>query len=290
MSSISAFQPMTSQAVTMALCTTALGRSLHIVEETSSTNSAALALAQQGAVDGTVVIADAQTSGRGRLGRHWHSPRGKNLYASILLRRAPLPKDVSRWLSWAPLLSAVAVARAIQVVTALKPSLKWPNDILLGQRKVGGLLCESSGMGSAQPVVIVGIGVNVNMWRDAFPEDLRHLGTSLAAEAGHPFDRTSLLAMILSELELRYDAFFSDTSADIQHEYVLRCSTIGQAVRADLAHGEWIEGQATSLADDGSLRILVEDSSDARKRGSVVVLRAGDVTHLRSAHAAEKGT
>ncbi len=290
MSSISAFQPMTSQAVTMALCTTTLGRSLHIVEETSSTNSAALALAQQGAVDGTVVIAEAQTSGRGRLGRHWHSPQGKNLYASILLRRAPLPTDVSRWLSWAPLLSAVAVARGIQVVTALKPSLKWPNDILLGQRKVGGLLCESSGMGSAQPVVIVGIGVNVNMWRDAFPEDLRDLATSLAAEAGHPFDRTSLLAMILSELELRYDAFFSGTSADIQHEYVLRCSTIGQAVRADLAHGEWIEGQATSLADDGSLRILVEDSSDARKRGSVVVLRAGDVTHLRSAHAAEKGT
>ena len=156
--------------------------------------------------------------------------------------------------------------------------------------KSGGLLCESSGMGSAQPVVLVGIGVNVNMWRDAFPEDLRDLATSLAAEAGHPFDRTSLLAMILSELELRYDAFFSGTSADIQHEYVLRCSTIGQAVRADLAHGEWIEGQATSLADDGSLRILVEDSSDARKRGSVVVLRAGDVTHLRSAHAAEKGT
>lgn len=144
MSSISAFQPMTSQAVTMALCTTTLGRSLHIVEETSSTNSAALALAQQGAVDGTVVIAEAQTSGRGRLGRHWHSPQGKNLYASILLRRAPLPKDVSRWLSWAPLLSAVAVARAIQVVTALKPSLKWPNDILLGQRKVGGFFAKAA--------------------------------------------------------------------------------------------------------------------------------------------------
>jgi BirA family transcriptional regulator, biotin operon repressor / biotin---[acetyl-CoA-carboxylase] ligase len=287
MSSLNAFQPMTPQALSMALCTSTLGRSLHILEETSSTNSAALALAQQGAADGTVVIAEAQTSGRGRLGRHWHSPRGKNLYASVLLRRAP--EDLSRWLSWVPLLSAVAVARAIQVVTSLRPSLKWPNDIMLKERKVGGLLCESSGVGSAQPIVIVGIGMNVNMWRDAFPEDLRSLATSLAAEAGHPFDRASLAAMILSELELRYDAFFSGGSADIQHEYELRCSTIGQTVRADLAHGEWIEGEAASLADDGSLHILVEDSSDARKPGSVAVLRAGDVTHVRSAHAARKG-
>ena len=207
-SSVSAFQPITSQAVTMALCTKTLGRSLHILDETPSTNSAALALAQGGSSDGTVVVADTQTSGRGRLGRPWYSPPGKNLYCSIILRRNLPPDQISRWLSWVPLLSAVAVSRAIQVISGLRPSLKWPNDIFIEQRKAGGLLCESSGTGTANGVVIVGIGLNVNMWRDAFPADLRDLATSVAAEAGRPFDRAVLLAALLSELELRYEAFF----------------------------------------------------------------------------------
>jgi BirA family biotin operon repressor/biotin-[acetyl-CoA-carboxylase] ligase len=235
----------------MALCTNTLGRSLHILDETFSTNTTALALAQDGAPDGTVVIAEAQTLGRGRLGRPWHSPPGKNLYCSIVLRRTWPPGQVSTWLSWVPLLSAAAVSRAIQVIAALRPSLKWPNDILIEHRKVGGLLCESSGAGTANFFVIVGIGVNVNMWRDTFPDDLRDSATSLAAEAGRPFDRAVLLATLLSELEVRYEAFFSGATLDIRHEYGLRCSTIGQRVRVDMANGESIEGRADSIGEDG---------------------------------------
>jgi BirA family biotin operon repressor/biotin-[acetyl-CoA-carboxylase] ligase len=280
-SSVSAFQPVTSQAVTKALCTKTLGRSLHILEQTPSTNSAALTLAQDGAPDGTVVVAEAQTLGRGRLGRQWYSPPGKNLYCSIILRRSMSPDLVPRWLSWVPLLSAVAVARTIQVISALRPSLKWPNDILLEHRKVGGLLCESSGTGTANAFVIVGIGLNVNMWRDAFPEDLRHLATSLAAEAGRPFDRAILLATLLSELELRYDAFFSGAGLDIKREYELRCASIGQRVRVDMANGECIEGQADSIGDDGSLQVTVAPPHGQSKRGAVVAIRAGDVIHVR---------
>lgn len=191
------------------------------------------------------------------------------------------PKLISQWLSWVPLLSAVAVARAIQVISALRPSLKWPNDILLDHRKVGGLLCESSGTGTANACVIVGIGLNVNMWRDTFPEDLRDLATSLAAEAGRPFDRAVLLATLLSELELRYDAFSSGADLDIKREYELRCASIGQRVRVDMANGEWLEGQADSIGDDGSLRVLVERSQDESECGTLVAIRAGDVTHLR---------
>jgi BirA family biotin operon repressor/biotin-[acetyl-CoA-carboxylase] ligase len=279
--SVSAFQPVTSHAVTKALCTKVLGRSLHIFEDVPSTNSTALTLAQDGAPDGTVVVAEAQTLGRGRLGRQWYSPPGKNLYCSIILRRS-MPLDlVSGWLSWVPLLSAVAVARAIQVISALRPSLKWPNDVLLEHRKVGGLLCESSGTGTANAFVIVGIGLNVNMWRDAFPEDLRNLATSLAAEAGQPFDRAVLLATLLSELELRYDAFSSGADLDIKREYELRCASIGQRVRVEMADGDCIEGRADSIGNDGSLRVLVECSQDELKRGTAVAIRAGDVIHLR---------
>ena len=280
-SSVSAFQPVTSHAVTKALCTNTLGRSLHILDETPSTNHAAMALAMDGAPDGTVVVADTQTSGRGRLGRQWYSPPGRNLYCSIILRRPMSPDRVSQWLSWVPLLSAVAVARAIQVTSALRPSLKWPNDILLEHSKVGGLLCESSGTGTANAVVIVGIGLNVNMWRDTFPEELRHLATSLAAEAGRPFDRAVLLATLLSELELRYDAFSSGAWVDIKREYELRCATIGQHVRVDMADGECIAGRAESIGDDGSLQITVEHPSGESKRGTVVAIRAGDVVHVR---------
>ena len=264
-----------------ALCTNTLGRSLHILEHTPSTNSAALTLAQDGAPDGTVVVAEAQTLGKGRLGRQWYSPPGKNLYCSIILRRSMSPDFVLRWLSWVPLLSAVAVARTIQVISALRPSLKWPNDILLEHRKVGGLLCESGGTGTANAFVIVGIGLNVNMWRDSFPEDLRHLATSLAAEAGRPFDRAILLATLLSELELRYDAFFSGAGLDIKREYELRCASIGQRVRVDMANGECIEGQADSIGDDGSLQVTVEPPHGQSKRGAVVAIRAGDVVHVR---------
>jgi len=282
-SSVSAFRPITSQAITMALCTKILGRSLHMLEDTPSTNSTAMPLAQAGAPDGTVVVADAQTSGRGRLGRHWYSPPGKNLYCSIILRRAMPPDQVSRWLSWVPLLSAVAVSRAIQVISGLRPSLKWPNDILIEQRKVGGLLCESSGMGTATGFVIVGIGLNVNMWRDAFPTDLHDLATSLAAEAGRPFDRAVLLATLLSELELRYETFVSG-AMDIKHEYELRCATIGQRVRVEMANGECgdcIEGQAVSIGDDGSLQVMVDNPQDPLTPRQPVAIRAGDVVHLR---------
>ena len=279
-SSISAFQPITSQAIATALCTKTLGRRLHIFDDTPSTNSMAMSLAQGGAPDGTVVVADAQTSGRGRLGRHWYSPPGRNLYCSIILRRTMPPDQVSRWLPWVPLLSAVAVSRAIQVISGLRPALKWPNDILIEQRKVGGLLCESSGIGRENGVVIVGIGLNVNMWRDAFPVDLHDLATSLAAEAGRPFDRAVLLAALLSELELRCETFLAGAT-DIHHEYELRCATIGQRVRVEIANGNCLEGEAVSIGEDGSLNIMADRPHDPSMPATLVSVRAGDVVHLR---------
>lgn len=276
-----ACQAITVQAVQSALSTRVLGRTLRVLYETSSTNTIAVALAQGGAPDGTVVVAESQTAGRGRLGRQWYSPPGTNLYCSIILRTAPTPDRLAQWLSWVPLISAVATTHAVQSVSALRPSVKWPNDILLGPRKLAGLLCESGGWGTPLAFVVVGIGINVNSRPETFPPDLREQATSMIAEAGRPFDRAALLAALLSELETRCATFLSGKSADVMQEYRACCSTLGRRVRINLTSGGSMEGWAKTIAPDGSLRIICEALPDGSSTGSVVDIRAGDVVHLR---------
>lgn len=277
------FQPLTAEAVRARLVTKTLGRTLHVLEETPSTNTTALTLAQQGAEDGTVIVADRQTAGRGRLGRHWHSPPGVNLYCSVILRRRPTPERRMSWLSWVPLLSAVAVARAVQAEAGVLPTLKWPNDLMVGQRKLGGLLCESGGLGELDRVVVVGLGLNVNAGPDAFPGELREVATSLACETGRLFDRAALLASVLAELEHRYDAFPLQEAGEWMHEYATLCSTLGRSVRAEVAGGETLEGWAEGIGSDGSLRIRLTRPTalGSAQAGLVVEVRAADIMHVR---------
>jgi BirA family biotin operon repressor/biotin-[acetyl-CoA-carboxylase] ligase len=281
MTASAAFQALTAQSVQQALSTKAFGRTLHLLEGTSSTNTVAMTLGQEGASHGTVVVAETQTAGRGRSGRQWYSPAGKNLYCSVVLRSMPSPDQLTLWLSWIPLIAGLATARAVQTSAALQPSVKWPNDILVGTRKLGGTLCESTGLGSAHPFVVVGIGLNVNLLEHEFPDDLRELATSMAIEADRPFDRAAVLAALLLELETRCDAFLAGQHRDLMNEYVLRCSTVGRQVCIDLAHGERVEGYADSISPDGSLRVVQGGRSSRPGGGSTVNVRAGDVTHVR---------
>ncbi|MBI5410514.1 MAG: biotin--[acetyl-CoA-carboxylase] ligase [Nitrospirae bacterium] len=273
-------QPLTKEAIHALLRTTTFGRTLHILQTTTSTNNEAMALAQQGAGDGTVVVAETQTAGKGRLGRRWYSPPEENLYCSVIMRNVPAD-DLSGWLSAVPLLSAVAVAQAIQAVAGLKPFLKWPNDILVGDRKLGGLLCESSLGGPsrtlARTFVVVGIGLNVNSRRESFPEEIREIATSIAAETGRLIDRASLLATILLELEIYSEALLTRPPETFLSGYARLCSTLGRRVRVNLAEGKTVEGLADSIAPDGSLRII----RDQANGGGVVEVRAGDIVHLR---------
>lgn len=281
MTASAAFQALTAQSVQQALSTKAFGRTLHLLEGTSSTNTVAMTLGQEGASHGTVVVAETQTAGRGRSGRQWYSPPGKNLYCSVVLRSMPSPDQLALWLSWIPLIAGLAAVRAVQTTAALHPSVKWPNDILVGTRKLGGTLCESTGLGSAHPFVVVGIGLNVNLLRHEFPDDLRELATSMAIEADRSFDRAAVLAALLLELESRCDAFLAGRHRDLLNEYVLRCSTVGQQVCIDLAHGERVEGYADSISPDGSLRVVQGGRSSRPGGGSTVNVRAGDVIHVR---------
>jgi BirA family biotin operon repressor/biotin-[acetyl-CoA-carboxylase] ligase len=173
-----------------------LGSSLHFFETISSTNDCALSLAAEGAV----VIANAQTAGRGRRGHTWFSPAGSGLYVSVVLapRRARL--DAARALKLLTLTAGVAIAEGIQAATGLRSDLKWPNDLQLGGRKVAGILAEASGSPAAH--VVVGYGVNVG--RDGYPPELGDRATSLEQEAGRPIDRLQVLAETLAGLAARY--------------------------------------------------------------------------------------
>ena len=182
--------PLSLDTIRPHLATRVIGRTLHLHDEVDSTNRVLADLAHQGAPDGTVVVAESQTAGRGRLGRTWVSPRGLNLYVSILLARA-LPSETVIWM---PMLAAVAVVRAIRALTTLDPRLKWPNDVLIVRggigHKLAGVLVDAIGTGPASGrAMVVGIGLNVNMPIEAFPEELRSTATSLLIETGSPVDR-----------------------------------------------------------------------------------------------------
>ena len=267
--------PLSLETIRTHLKTREIGASLSVHEEVDSTNRILADLARAGASHGTVVVAESQTAGRGRLGRPWVSPRGVNLYASILLT----PANASSAITWIPLLAAVAVVRAIKTLTGLSLKVKWPNDVLVhrdgGGRKLAGILVEaiSSGQAGARAVV-VGIGINVNMPPEAFPEDLRSSATSLLIETGHSIERAPLLAALLGELERLHDQFRDQGADGIAAVYEAMCATLGKPVRLELVGSGQVEGTAEGLAPDGALRLRTGE-------GKILEIRAGDVVHLR---------
>jgi BirA family biotin operon repressor/biotin-[acetyl-CoA-carboxylase] ligase len=170
-------------------------RRIHCYREVGSTNDLALALAAAGAVEGTAVLADYQRAGRGRLGRTWFSPPGAGLYLTAIVR-----PGAADWLPLTTLAAGVAVARALTAVSALPIGLKWPNDLVIGQpwRKIGGVLCESSGSGAEIDALVVGVGVNLGL--SAVPPDLADAASSIEAELGRPVDRSRVVVEVLAEL------------------------------------------------------------------------------------------
>lgn len=271
---------LTVKSVHALLQTRSLGKYLHILKETDSTNRDALARAQAGAASGTVVVAESQTAGRGRRGRVWHSPAGENLYCSIIFAPDSLQRNATSILPWIPLLTGIAVVTAIKDLTGLKPSLKWPNDLLLNDKKCGGILCESAQRGHDQPFTIIGIGLNVNSNPDRFPDEFKTTSTSLRAESVAVIARAAMLAQILYRLEQQLELLATATPDRWRKEYAAHCSTVGRRVRVECADGERLEGLAEGLGEDGCLRIqpdrLPMDSGAAR----IIEVRAGDVIHL----------
>jgi BirA family biotin operon repressor/biotin-[acetyl-CoA-carboxylase] ligase len=225
------------------------GSPLYEFAEVDSTQTIAAALAAEGAPEGTVVLTEHQRAGRGRRGRAWHDRPGDNLLFSIVLRPTLLAAQVPRL----ALLAAVAVAEGIEGHTSLRPGIKWPNDVLLSDRKCVGILAEATTEGAAVGHVILGIGVNVNQRQ--FSDDLTPHVTSLALELGSVVDRRALLGEILRALERWYAVHAVRGFEPVQAEWCRRTVTIGRAVTV----GD-IRGTAAGVDADGAL--LVRDATD----------------------------
>lgn len=243
-----------------------LGRHLVCCSETTSTNTDAFRLAEEGAEEGTVVLADRQLVGKGRLGRRWESPAGVNIYCSVVLRPEIPPYEAPQL----TFLSAVAVARAIKITTGLQPAIKWPNDLLLNGRKVAGLLNEMSAETDRVGFVILGIGVNLNMRADQFPSDLRSPATSLLLETGSTVVRQAFAVHLLHELECEYLRFKQSGFGPVREDWTRYCNAFGHEVRVDLG-ASTLQGAFAGIDHDGALLMNLSD-------GRIERIMSGDVT------------
>jgi BirA family biotin operon repressor/biotin-[acetyl-CoA-carboxylase] ligase len=248
--------------------TTTIGKKIQFLSEVASTNTLAMEMAADGTPEGTVVIAETQTGGKGRLGRKWISPKG-NLYLSAVLRpNIPMHK--------APLITltgAVAVASAIRTTCGLAAGIKWPNDILISGKKVSGLLTEMSAEQDSIRHIVLGIGVDVNMKMGELPPEVRSLTTTLAAEAGVQINRLVLLQQVLRDLERWYQKFLSN-DADVLEEWKRLNVTVGNRITVSGA-GEALGGLAQGVDRDGRLIVRLDD-------GTIRTVAAGDVTIVKN--------
>lgn len=263
------------------LATELLGQILYLHHDLPSTNTEAAALARAGAPHGTVVIAERQSSGYGRHGRAWFSPPGLNIYCSIIVRGMGNNLSLAQWLSWVPLVSALAATEAIQQTAAVSLLLKWPNDLLLHERKVGGILCESSVATINDPVVVIGIGLNVNVPPLSFPEELQPIAASLMEASRRPIDRNRLIAQLLLELEQCLGELRSSGSVRLRQAYTARCATLGRHVRVLFTNDHPIVGIAEALSADGALQVRTVPPHPRSQPMPLVDVRAADVIHLR---------
>jgi BirA family transcriptional regulator, biotin operon repressor / biotin---[acetyl-CoA-carboxylase] ligase len=262
-----------------------LWRALDVTHSTGSTNADLLARARDGAPEGVVLAADEQTAGRGRLGRSWQSPPRAALTFSLLLRPAPVPPARRGWL---PLLAGTAVAGAVRTVTSVDARLKWPNDVLVGEAKLAGILAEAVG-----DAVIVGVGLNVSAAPSGLPEQALQ-ATSLRALGAASLAREPLLTGILAEFERWYLAW-REAGGDPDHcglraGYTKLSATIGRRVRVEMPGGQLLSGLAAGVDEDGRLLVRSEPGEGPGEGpgggpgegpGEELAVVAGDVVHLR---------
>ncbi len=239
--------------------------SVHYVRSCTSTQDIAKSLAELGAPEGLVVIAEEMSQGRGRLGRKWYALKG-GLWVSILLR----PKYL-RTLQLLSLISGLSVVKALSRMLGISNvKLKWPNDVLYNEKKLAGILVEGSVEADEVHYIIVGIGVNVN---NDIPKEIENLAISLKSILGHEIPRVPLLRSLIKEFDTLYNELITCNTEKIINEWTKYSSTIGRKVKV-ITFGEVIEGIAKGLRSDGSL-IIVDDY------GKKHVVYAGDVIHLR---------
>lgn len=276
-----AYDRLEPEVLEKSLETRLLGRHVTYYQEASSTNALASAMARAGCPEGEVVIAESQTGGRGRLGRPWDSPAGKNLYLSMVLRPSMNPAEAARL----TLLAAVAVADTLREYVEVGPRIKWPNDVLLKGLKASGILCELGTEQNKVSFVTVGIGVNLNYPRRQMPSEIQGIATSVLEETGQEVDRVRFAKALIENLESHYVELWERGFEAIARSWNEYARIEGQWMRARVAGKGDILGKARGLDENGFL--LLEDA-----RGIIETILAGDVSLLgaRPPDALENGS
>jgi BirA family biotin operon repressor/biotin-[acetyl-CoA-carboxylase] ligase len=243
------------------LTTESLGRRIVYLSSTGSTMDVARREAEEGAEEGTVVVAEEQTAGRGRFGRAWVSPTGKNIYATLILR------PDARGLRLMSVIAPLAVCRAAEDIAMIPAQIKWPNDVLVNDRKLSGILIENEFSGSLPRYALVGIGVNVNFDVEESAE-IALLATSLKRESGHEISREGLLAALLNHFEVLYRR--TPRESDVLSAWKSRLETLGRTVTVTF-RGQSHVGVAEDVDARGNLLLRQPD-------GSLMTIEAGEVT------------
>lgn len=250
------------------LSTKALGRTYHHFHSLGSTNDQALALAMEGAPHGTVVVAEEQTKGRGRLRRPWVSDARNGIYVSILLRTAVPISDAHQ----STLLAAISLVRTLRRLYDLKASVKWPNDVLVENRKISGILTEMQSDQELTRFLVVGVGINVNHKPEELQGPFRYPATSLAVETGHRLNRQKLLADFLNEFDGDYDRLLNHGFEPFLREFEEISSVLGKIVTIHCGKTEYT-GRVGGFTPDGALRLSIDGKREE-------ILWVGDVTQV----------
>ena len=257
-----------------ALHTTFVARTIYLFASLDSTNKTALKMAErsstEGVPEGTLVLAETQTEGRGRMGRHWISPPAVNIYTSMILRPTIPVLD-------APVitcLAAISVVQTIRTGTQIEAVIKWPNDIMIGEKKVAGILTELGVVQNQVNCLVIGIGINVNLDPEVIPPQIRLTATSLKNESRENVDRNKLIGELCNNFEERYLRLLKEGTAPILKEYRLLTTTLGKTVRVITSSGT-LEGEAEDVDPHGALILHTGKATHT-------VIHSGDVIHLRN--------
>lgn len=243
-------EKITADEIRLGLTTEFIGRNIHYEESVESTQKIAHQFASKDAPEGTVIIAEEQRSGKGRMSRKWHSPKYSGIWMSLILR-PNIPLTNAPQLT---LLTAVAIVQAMEEITGLQPEIKWPNDILLNGKKVTGILTELQAEADRIHSIIIGIGINVNQRKEEFPAELVNIASSLSIEKGETISRAALIRSIFKHFEKLYLLYLEKGFMPIKLLWEGYSVSIGKVLKARTLTNV-IEGKALGITDEGVLKL-----------------------------------
>lgn len=257
------------ESLKQSLAGKSIGHQLHYYEEIGSTNDEAFCLGTAGAPEGTALIAECQSAGKGRMQRVWHSPAGANIYTSIILRPHFEPARAPQ----ISIAAGVAVAETVNAYCPGKARLKWPNDVLIDGKKVCGILSQMKMTAGAIDFVVLGIGINVNLSHEEFPADIQEIATSMALETGCEISRLELIISLYENMTKWYRELTQNGFGPIKEKWLGLSSMIGKPVSV-MFQDEAVRGKAIGLDEDGSLILLAIGNKEVK-------VSAGDATILK---------